>query len=196
MTKPPRTDLLQRLDPYWKMEAANVLFVPLLVLWLSDGRLGWIALVPLLANMLLLGIGALYWRGKVRQVRGEAGDFPALLRGLAAWRRPALLLTLAGGIASLLGWIIPAWSAGPADRWAATGCAILAVLEYVNYYHRQLQHFDNREDFRRLLAGRGFRRSWLARDLEKLASEDGSAGITRWRPPGMERPACRVKGGR
>jgi len=32
MPKPPRTDLLQRLDPYWKMEAANVLFVPLLVL--------------------------------------------------------------------------------------------------------------------------------------------------------------------
>ena len=168
MATKTRTDLLRRLDPYWKMEAANVLFVPLFLLWLTDARLGWIALAPLLATMLLLVIGALYWRGKVRQMRGEVRDLSVLLRRLAAWRRPALLLTLAGCVTSSLGWIMPAWSEGPADRWTATGCAILALLEYVNYYHYQLQHFDNREDLRRLLTGAGFRRSWLARDLAKL----------------------------
>ena len=57
---------------------------------------------------------------------------------------------------------------GLADRVAATGCATLAVLEYVNYYHRQLQHFDNKADFKRMLAGKGFRQSWLARDLSEL----------------------------
>ena len=163
-----RLVLLKRLDPYWKMEAANVLLVPFFVLWLSDGQLSWIAWLPLAATMLLLLIGALYWRGKVQQLRAEVSDFPVLLRKLAACRRPALLLTQVGCVASLLGWVVPAWSAGIADRWAATGCAILAVLEYINYYHRQLQHFDNREDFRRLLTGRGFRRSWLARDLDSL----------------------------
>jgi hypothetical protein len=168
MTSKTRVALLQRLDPYWKMEAANVLFVPLLVLWHSDGQLSWIALVPLAATMLLLIIGAFYWRGKVRQLQGEASNFQVLLRGLAGWQRPALLLTQAGSATCLLGWMMPAWSAGSADRWVASGCAILSVLEYINYYHRQLQHFDNREDFRRLLAGRGFRRSWLARDLDKL----------------------------
>ena len=42
---------------------------------------------------------------------------------------------------------------------------ILGVLEYVNYYHVQLQHFDNMADWRRLLAGRGFRPAHMARDL-------------------------------
>jgi hypothetical protein len=101
-------------------------------------------------------------------LRGEGADFPALLRRIAAWRRPALALTLAGCATALAGWLLPGWAVGAADRYAATGCAILAALEYVNYYHRQLQHFDNREDFRRLLAGKGFRKSWLARDLESL----------------------------
>ncbi len=168
MASKTRADLIKRLDPYWKMEAANVLFVPLFVVAMSEARLGWIALVPLAATMLLLVIGALYWRGKVRQLRGEGAGFPALLRRIAAWRRPALVLTLAGCATALAGWVMPGWVVGAADRYAATGCAMLAALEYVNYYHRQLQHFDNREDFRRLLVGKGFRKSWLARDLENL----------------------------
>jgi hypothetical protein len=55
-----------------------------------------------------------------------------------------------------------------ADQIAATACAALAALEYVNYYHRQLQHFDSWADFKRLLAGKGFRKSWMARDLEAV----------------------------
>jgi hypothetical protein len=55
-----------------------------------------------------------------------------------------------------------------ADRIAATACAVLAALEYVNYYHRQLQHFDNWADFKRLIAGKGFRKSWMARDLDAM----------------------------
>ena len=164
-----RADLLKRLDPYWKMEAANAVIVPLFVLWITGGQIGWVAAVPLAATVLLLVIGALYWRGKVRQLRGEGAGFPALLRRIAAWRRPALVLTLAGCAAAVVGWLVPGWAVGPADRYAATGCAILAGLEYVNYYHRQLQHFDNLADFRRLLAGQGFRKSWLARDLDTLA---------------------------
>jgi hypothetical protein len=163
-----RADLLKRLDPYWKMEAANVLIVPLFVVAVSQARLGWITLAPMAATMLLLVIGALYWRGKVQQLRGQGAGFPALLRRIAAWRRPALALTLAGCATALAGWLVPGWAVGMADRYAATGCAVLAVLEYVNYYHRQLQHFDNRADLRRLLAGKGFRKSWLARDLEEL----------------------------
>ena len=59
-----RADLLKRLDPYWKMEAANVLFVPAFLIWLSDWRLSWITLAPMVATMLLLVIGTLYWRGR------------------------------------------------------------------------------------------------------------------------------------
>ena len=55
------------------------------------------------------------------------------------------------------------------DRWVALAAAVLAALEYVNYYHRQLQHFDNFADIKRLLTGRGFRRSQMARDLERYS---------------------------
>jgi membrane protein YdbS with pleckstrin-like domain len=58
--------------------------------------------------------------------------------------------------------------------WSVTGAAILtllAALEYVNYYHRQLQHFDRSSDFKRLMTGGGFRRSHMARDLAAYRRE-------------------------
>lgn len=163
-----RADLLARLEPYWKMEAANVLFLPLVILLLTKGQLSWIALVPMAAMSGMLVIGALYWRGKVRQLNGEAFDWRGLLRWIERLRIPALLLTVAGSSSALAGWIVSDLALGSADRIAATGCATLALLEYINYYHRQLQHFDNRADFKRMLAGKGFRRSWMARDLDDL----------------------------
>ena len=83
MAAKTRADLLKRLDPYWKMEAANVVFVPVFLIWLAGGKVGWITLVPMAATVLLLVIGALYWRGKVRQLRGDGSDFPVLLPAAA-----------------------------------------------------------------------------------------------------------------
>ena len=163
-----RADLLARLEPYWKMEAANTLALPALAIWFSKGQLSWISLVPMAAMVLLLVIGTLYWRGKVRQLKGEPQNWTGLLRILARLQMPALALTVAGCVTAMLGWFGSDMARGMADRWAATGCATLAALEYVNYYHRQLQHFDNKADFRRMLAGKGFRRSWMARDLAAL----------------------------
>jgi hypothetical protein len=54
-----RADLLKRLDPYWKMEAANVVFVPVFLIWLAGGKVGWISLVPIAATVLLLVIAAI-----------------------------------------------------------------------------------------------------------------------------------------
>lgn len=171
-----RTDLLKRLSPYWKMEAANVVFVPVFLGWLSDWQLSLISAAPLAATMLLLVIGAFYWRGKVRQLQGDGGTFAVLVRRLAAMQTPALLLTLTACASAIIGWFMPIWSAGLADRNVATGAALLAMLEYINYYHRQLQHFDNWDDFRRLLAGDGFRPSWMARDIAALKQEAAHHG--------------------
>ncbi len=52
------------------------------------------------------------------------------------------------------------------DKGVATFSTLMAVLEYVNYYHRQLQHFDHSEDFKRLLSGNGLRPSQMAKDLK------------------------------
>lgn len=167
-TNRTRADILARLEPYWKMEAANAVMIPLAVVLLSKGQLSWVSLVPMAAMVLLLAIGALYWRAKVRQLKGQTKGWTSLLRGLARLQLPALILTVAGCIAALAGWIRADLALGMADRVAATVCAVLAALEYVNYYHRQLQHFDNKADFKRMLAGKGFRPSWLARDLAEL----------------------------
>lgn len=169
MANRTRSALLRRLDAYWKFEGANAFLVPVLAVWLSKGELSLITLIPLAGSVLLLLIGTLYWRGKARQLRGEQEGFIRLLQALRALRAPALILCLAGAAAAIAGGIMPGWSAGPADRFWAILCAVLAGLEYVNYYHRQLQHFDNMDDLKRLLAGKGFRRSWLARDLELLS---------------------------
>jgi hypothetical protein len=64
-------------------------------------------------------------------------------------------------------WRLATW----ADLWspdaiAAAVLATLAALEYVNYYHVQLQHFDNAADFKRLVSGKGFRRAHLARAID------------------------------
>lgn len=163
-----RADLLARLEPYWKMEAGNMIGVPFIVLLLTKGQIGWITLVALAGVIMLLGVGAVYWRMKVRQLRGEEISVDAVLGWLARLQWPGLLLTLAGIAAATLGWIAPQYSAGLPDRIAASGCALLALLEYINYYHRQLQHFDNKADFKRMLAGKGFRQSWMARDLAQL----------------------------
>lgn len=163
-----RADLLARLEPYWKMEAGNVLILPLAILLVSGGALSWVSLVPIAAMMAMLVIGAIYWRGKVRQIKGQVQDWVGLLRLIARLRLPVLALTVAGCVAAFTGWIMPDLARGTADRWSATVSAVLAVLEYVNYYHRQLQHFDNRADFKRMLAGKGFRPSWMARDLASL----------------------------
>lgn len=163
-----RADLVARLEPYWKMEAGNAVALPLLVLWLSSGRNSWISLVPMAAMVMLLVIGALYWRGKVRQLKEQPQNWAGLLGTLAKLQWPALALTLAGGGTAVAGWIVPELALGTADRIAAAFCASLAGLEYVNYYHRQLQNFDNKADFRRMMTGKGFRPSWMARDLAAI----------------------------
>ena len=66
--KPPRN-----LAAYWKMEAANVLLVPGLALLLGWPRspAGWVAMVfAILAAASLLVVGALYWRGVDRRLKG------------------------------------------------------------------------------------------------------------------------------
>jgi hypothetical protein len=66
--------------------------------------------------------------------------------------------------------VIDAKSVAPAftsAQYSAMLFSLLALLEYINYYHYQLQHFDNQADFQRLISGRGFRQSHLARALEQ-----------------------------
>ena len=156
----------RRLRSYWRLEAGNVLFVPMcagLLAWSADGVLTPAFWLAALACAALLAIGAVYWRAVYRRMQGAPGLFDTAIPWLAKaepWSGLLVLAALAAVAAEL--WLEPTW---PPGRIAAAALAALAVLEFVNYYRIQLQHFDNAADMRRLLTGRGFRKAHLARDI-------------------------------
>ncbi|GAA5051075.1 hypothetical protein GCM10023208_10540 [Erythrobacter westpacificensis] len=167
--KPPsKSPVSKRLDGYWKLEVANAALIPAFVVAMSHiygegaGWLTWLALFPT-AGLLL--VGGLYWRGKLRALEGSERALDAALRLADKAQWPSLVLSLLSVSLVLADLLIGLPGVTGTDRWAAGGSGILALLEYVNYYHRQLQHFDNASDFKRLLTGRGMRPAKMAVDL-------------------------------
>jgi hypothetical protein len=150
------------------MEGANVVFVPfiawLLITVVAEGQITIAVIAAMLATSFLLVVGTFAWKMVVDGLEGipksEVQWTPWL--DLARW--PALILTLLALIAT----VAEAFSTLPrfsASLIGASLLCLLAILEFVNYYHVQLQHFDHAEDFQRLLSGKGFRRSHLSKSI-------------------------------
>lgn len=162
-----RSAIEKRLTSYWQLEAANIVLIPAITLLLARGEISWLTVICLFAVCLMLAIGAYYWRAKLRALRFHEALQPRVA-ALARWERPCLILTIAATVCAAVAWIVPGAFAGSTDRIAASIMATLAVLEYVNYFHRQLQHFDHWPDWVRLISGKGFRKSQLRCDLERF----------------------------
>ena len=167
-----RNTLIARLDGYWKMEAANVLLVPLfaavLVLTNDDAVGLWLAAAMLACGGLLV-IGAMAWRMELADLRGEKALAARLLRWLGPSRPLGIGLAVLGAVAAVAQ---PAIDGGfTPSAIAAMVLGLLAVLEYVNYYVVQLQHFDHAADFKRLMSGKGFRRAHLAKAVDAWRAE-------------------------
>lgn len=158
--------LKRRLSGYWKMEAGNVLLLPVILLMVARWNPSWVTLVSFIPMMLLLIIGAYYWRAKLNQLEDRTFGFSSAMGVISVSQGPALILTLVAVGAVTYAWMRPDLFKSGWDQGAATFAALLALLEYVNYYHRQLQHFDHGPDFKRLLSGKGLRPSQMARDLK------------------------------
>jgi hypothetical protein len=175
MTPPPenpaadrRQRLIQRFSWYWPMELWNIVLLPVAALaaiiyyggW-PDAVFAWS--VP--ANVLLLGIGGLYWRAVLHRLQGDESTMAFWLPWFDRYQALSQML-LIGSFAAACALLIENRDLSlPPQRIAAVIFFALALAEYVNYYHVQLQHFDHWADFKRLITGRGFRESWLARDL-------------------------------
>ena len=132
----------RRLTTYWKIEAGNAVFIPALAVYLvlrSGGTISAALVLSGLACSFLLVIGTIVLHMMLRQARGDRLGIEWVDAG------PRLSTQLVAPAVLLL----------------------LAVLEYVNYYHVQLQHFDHAPDWQRLVSGRGFRRSHLAREIDR-----------------------------
>jgi len=147
----------------------NVFLLPgfMIFLALTSGyKLSWYSYFTMIPMCGLLYVGGIYWRSKWQALDEGIKPVWHVMPRISKAQYPLLLFSIiAIGIALLL-WVHPSLSASRGDQWTATVGAAAAGLEYVNYYHRQLQHFDHMSDFKRLLAGRGFRKSQMARDLK------------------------------
>jgi len=172
-----REKLKARLGSYWKLEIANVLIVPacMIFLPLSYGTsIGWISYICFVPMCGLLLIGGLYWRAKLAQLNGDKTALPHMLKHAHIWQTPLLITTLLACALCLAGWGIPNLARSMSDKLVATIAAVLAALEYVNYYKRQVQHFDHVADFKKLLLGKGFRPSQMAVDLRRWREKRGA----------------------
>lgn len=136
--------------------------------WYSGERVPPALIYALYPNIAMLAIGALYWRAALKRLQGDPKPMAYWMGWISGLQRfVVVFLFLACGAA-----LIDFWSGGgvTAGRIAILALVVLALAEYVNYYHVQLQHFDHAADFKRLLAGRGFRASHMARDLKAYRS--------------------------
>jgi hypothetical protein len=144
-------------------------FIPAIAIYLvlrSGGTISVALVLSCLACSFLLVIGTIVLRMMLRKARGEADVTKTRIPLLLRLRWPALGLCAAAAVA--LG--MECFNRGPqlsAQFLAPAVLLLLAVLEYINYYHVQLQHFDHAPDWKRLISGRGFRPSHLAREIER-----------------------------
>lgn len=172
----PSPSPVRRLTTYWKIEAGNAVFVPALAVYVvlkSGGAISTSLVLSGLACSFLLVIGTVVLRMMLRKSRGEANASSVKIPLLIRLRWPAIGLCVAAAI-SLAIELIRGNAAFSAQFVAPAVLTLLAVLEYINYYHVQLQHFDHAPDWKRLISGRGFRRSHLAREIERWKREVAS----------------------
>jgi hypothetical protein len=107
----------------------------------------------------LLVVGTAAWLLVLAGLDGKPAQATRLVAFCARAEIVSLLLaaaTLAAASAVITG----GW---PPRALAAAGLTLLGWLEYVNYYHWQLQNFDSQIDAKRLAAGRGLRRAHMGR---------------------------------
>jgi len=164
---------VRRLTTYWKIEAGNALFIPALAVYLvlkSGGRISTALVLSGLACSFLLVIGTIVLRMMLRKARGQANAIADRIPLLVRMRWPAIALCVAAAVANGTEWLSSGLELS-AQCLAPAVLLLLAVLEYVNYYHFQLQHFDHAPDWQRLVSGRGFRRSHLAREIDRWKRE-------------------------
>jgi hypothetical protein len=165
-----RDRIKDRLRWYGPVEMLNAALLPAFMAgwcWFEGQAIGWLFVLTCVPMCLLLLLGGQYWRVKLLQLEGNGAAMRRFLP-LADRCQPVMFALCAIAlIAAMLSWLDIGIGKSLGERIAASIAATLAALEYVNYYHRQLQHFDHAPDFKRLLAGKGFRPSQMAVDLAR-----------------------------
>lgn len=161
--------LVRRLSHYWKVEAANMVAVPSIAVWAikkSANTISFSLIVAIAAACFMLLIGTFALRMQLETAKGRRSFGQRWLPWLSQAQWPALVIV----VAAVAGAGFELWVHGRQSNVAIVTiiCALLAVLEYINYYHVQLQNFDHLPDLKRFMAGGGFRKSHLAKALQSF----------------------------
>jgi hypothetical protein len=171
--------LAARLRKYWRLEAINIVALPLAVLLMvatGGGTPTFVLAFTFIANAVLLAIGACYWRIVLHKVEGDPAPFKTWLPRLDAAEPLALALTALA--VTFTSYDVAAGDGGwTPERIATVAMTTLAVLEYVNYYRFQLQYFDHMPDLTALLRRKTLRQAHLARDVAEWRAGKGVKDI-------------------
>jgi hypothetical protein len=154
------------------MEALNAFLIPLAAFWLvrpSGALENWLLIGSLVPCIVLLIVGAAYWYGLHARLNDNRSPLVRVVDAARMVRLPSLLLILVS-----LGLAAFALTQRTAVAYGVLIITVLSVLEWINYYVVQLQHFDNPADFKRMISGKGFMQAHLARDIA-AASKKQSA---------------------
>lgn len=163
--------LQRRLEGYWRMELLNAALLPCAAMGLlavADQAIGPLSISCFIPMSALLIVGGCYWRTKSRRLTVTGAKLDATMLWLDWLHIPLLVGCVSTSLLCVADLIVFRISVSDGDRLVAIIAVILSNLEYVNYYHRQVQHFDHTPDFLRLLSGRGFRKSHMRADLERF----------------------------
>lgn len=166
--KTTRAAIEQRLSYHWQLEAFNALLLPatgVLTLWAGGERLGLAGAISMMATAVMLLIGATYWYAKLGLLSKKTKAYERTVKLLRNAKLPSGLLIVGSVALSAHSAVNPATSL--TSRTVTVVFTATALLEFTNYYFVQLQHFDNAADFRRFMAGKGFRRAHLARAIAR-----------------------------
>ena len=151
-----------RLTYLWRVELIGALVWSLLVwLWWDRARLGMGTLAGLGLVVFILMQGSLYWYLKLRVVRRRRLlSKPTCVRLFKVLRTVnQIMLAISGGY-----YLVRTSGTIGSDLKVGIIFWVLAVLEYVNYFHRQLL-YDSTTEMRHVLRNRKLKISSLARDM-------------------------------
>jgi hypothetical protein len=141
-------------------ELFNIAWLPLVVFGVLGAPATPTNLAGFGATAALLATGAAYWMRKVGGLRH--GRRHLTWRAFRTLRRPAIAMVAIVLPATFIG-VLRMPGAG---SWPGFAFAVLALAEYVNYFHRQLM-YDSADDLRWLLRNRYPRRAHLALDIDR-----------------------------
>ena len=143
--------------------------VPGLAVWgviKSGNTISFSLIVAMAAACFMLLIGTFALRIKLETVKARRSFGQRWLPWLSQAQWPALVMVIAAVVGAAFQLWVDGRRSGVAI--ATVACSLLAVLEYINYYHVQLQNFDHMPDLKRFMAGGGFRESHLAKALRSF----------------------------